>query len=110
MKRRLGETKTARIPYSRKVIATMIGGTCGAIVSCPTDVVLVRMQADGRLPLEKRRGYRNVIHALYRVAREEGFRAWFRGLGALVVRGLGVTTAQFATYDQAKGFFILSFY
>lgn len=103
MKRQLGETKTERIPYSRKVIATMISGTTGAIFSCPTDVVLVRMQADGRLPLEKRRGYRNVIHALYRVARDEGFRSWFRGLGALVVRGLGVTTAQFATYDQAKG-------
>ena len=102
MKRRLGESKTARIPYYRKVLATMAGGTAGAIVSCPTDVMLVRMQTDGRLPPAQRRGYRNVFHALYRVARDEGLRAWFRGLGPLMARGLGVTTAQFATYDQSK--------
>jgi solute carrier family 25 oxoglutarate transporter 11 len=104
VKRRLGETKAQRIPYYRKVAATMIGGTMGAVVSCPTDVMLVRMQADGRLPIEQRRNYRNVFHALHRVARDEGLRAWFRGLGPLMVRGLSVTTAQFATYDQSKEF------
>lgn len=102
LKRQLGESRTQSIPYSRKVLATMISGTAGAIVACPTDVILVRMQADGRLPPEQRRGYRNVFHALYCVARDEGIGAWFRGIGPLMARGLGVTTAQFATYDQAK--------
>jgi hypothetical protein len=90
------------LPYYRKVIATMIGGCCGSLVACPTDMMLVRMQADGRLPVHLQRRYRNVIHGLYRVAREEGILAWYRGLGPLVVRGVLVTTAQFSTYDQAK--------
>jgi dicarboxylate transporter 10 len=87
----------------------MIGGCCGSLVACPTDMMLVRMQADGRLPEHQQRRYRNVIHGLYRVAREEGILAWYRGLGPLVVRGVLVTTAQFSTYDQAKEMFVNRF-
>lgn len=101
-KRALGETRTHPLPYYRKVMATMTGGSCAAAVACPADMMLVRMQADGRLPPAQRRNYRNVLHGLYRVAREEGIPAWYRGLGPLVVRGVLVTTAQFSTYDQVK--------
>jgi len=101
-KRLLGERKNTPLPYYRKVIATVLGGCCGSLVACPADMILVRMQADGRLPVELRRGYRNAVHGLYRVARDEGIGAWYRGVGPLVVRGVLVTTAQFSTYDQAK--------
>ena len=93
-KRALGESATQRLPYHRKVAATMLGGSCAALVACPADLMLVRMQADGRLPPAQRRNYRNVAHGLWRVAREEGVRAWYRGVGPLVVRGVLVTTAQ----------------
>lgn len=60
-------------------------------------MMLVRMQADGRLPPHQRRNYRNVFHGewgrgagderaeltettgLYRVARDEGVAGWYRG-------------------------------
>jgi hypothetical protein len=101
-KRLLGERTNVPLPYYRKVLATVLSGMCGSLIACPADMILVRMQADGRLPLEQRRGYRNALHGLYRVARDEGLLSWYRGAGPLVVRGVLVTTAQFSTYDQAK--------
>lgn len=60
------------------------------------------MQADGRLPLEKRRNYKNVIDALYRVAYEEGVLTYWRGATPTVYRAVVVAITQLATYDQFK--------
>lgn len=38
----------------------------------PAEVALIRMTADGRLPLNERRNYKNVFDALFRIYREEG--------------------------------------
>ncbi|CAK5068915.1 unnamed protein product [Meloidogyne enterolobii] len=38
----------------------------------PMELALVRMTADGRLPINERRNYKNVLDALIRVTREEG--------------------------------------
>lgn len=40
-----------------------------------------RWQADGKLPKDQQRGYRSVFHALYRIARDEGVLAYWRGGG-----------------------------
>jgi solute carrier family 25 oxoglutarate transporter 11 len=53
----------------------------GAIAVCfgtPFDVALVRMQADSMKPAESRRGYKNVVDALVRVYKEEGFMKLYR--------------------------------
>ncbi len=39
---------------------------------------MVRMQADGKLPPEQRRGYKNVFDGLFRITKEEGFLNMFR--------------------------------
>lgn len=44
----------------------IISGGVGAFVGTPADVALVRMTADGRLPPEKRRNYKNVFNAMGR--------------------------------------------
>ena len=91
----------------------MTGGSCAAAVACPADMMLVRMQADGRLPPAQRRNYRNVLHGLYRVAREEGIPAWYRGLGPLVVRGVLVTTAQvefFSVFNYLLNYFCIKLF
>lgn len=38
----------------------------------PAEVALIRMTADGRLPLNERRNYKSVFDALFRIYREEG--------------------------------------
>ncbi|CAK5081729.1 unnamed protein product [Meloidogyne enterolobii] len=52
-----------------------LGMTSGGIASLfgnPMELALVRMTADGRLPINERRNYKNVLDALVRVTREEG--------------------------------------
>lgn len=43
-----------------------VAGGTAAFLSNPIEVALVRMQADGRLPVAERRGYSNIFNALYR--------------------------------------------
>nr|KAF6305498.1 solute carrier family 25 member 11 [Pipistrellus kuhlii] len=54
-----------------KALIGMTAGATGAFVGTPAEVALIRMTADGRLPADQRRGYKNVFNALVRIAREE---------------------------------------
>uniref|UniRef100_A0A5K3FG20 Mitochondrial 2-oxoglutarate/malate carrier protein n=1 Tax=Mesocestoides corti TaxID=53468 RepID=A0A5K3FG20_MESCO len=56
----------------------LTAGVLGSFVGTPTEVCLIRMTADGRLPAAQRRNYTNVFNALYRVCKEEGLFALWR--------------------------------
>lgn len=60
------------------------------------------MTADGRLPLEERRNYSNVVDALIRIYREEGIKTWWRGAVPTMGRAMVVNAVQLATYSQSK--------
>ncbi|KAG8047436.1 hypothetical protein GUJ93_ZPchr0008g14030 [Zizania palustris] len=90
------------LPLHRKIAAGLIAGGIGAAVGNPADVAMVRMQADGRLPMADRRNYRSVGDAIGRMARDEGVRSLWRGSSLTVNRAMIVTASQLATYDQAK--------
>lgn len=85
-----------------KVGAGLVAGAVGAVVANPCDVTLVRMQADGKLPANERRGYRNVFHGMTSISRAEGIRALWSGCAPTVARAMIVTASQFAAYDQIK--------
>lgn len=80
----------------------MTAGAIGAFVGTPAEVALIRMTADGRLPLEERRGYTNVFNALARITREEGVTTLWRGCVPTMARALVVNAAQLASYSQSK--------
>ena len=44
----------------QKSISSFFAGGIAAFISNPADLILVRMQADGTLPVEQRRNYKNV--------------------------------------------------
>lgn len=90
------------IPLYKKITAGLIAGAVGAAVGNPADVAMVRMQADGRLPLADRRNYKGVSDALGQMVRQEGVRSLWRGSALTVNRAMIVTASQLATYDQAK--------
>lgn len=92
----------APLPFHKKAFAGMIAGGVGAVVGNPAEVALIRMTADGRLPLAERRSYTSVFNALARVTREEGLATLWRGTSATVGRAMLLNIAQLATYDQAK--------
>ncbi len=54
------------------------------VVGNPADVVNVRMQNDGKLPLSERRNYQHALDGMIRIARQEGPSSLFRGLSANV--------------------------
>lgn len=85
-----------------KAALGMAAGATGAFVGTPAEIALVRMTADGRLPVNERRNYRNVLHALARISKEEGVLAMWRGAGPTVGRAMVVNAAQLASYSQAK--------
>lgn len=102
LKTRWSRENGGALPLHRKIAAGLVAGGVGAAVGNPADVAMVRMQADGRLPLAERRCYRGVGDAIARMARDEGVRSLWRGSSLTVNRAMIVTASQLATYDQAK--------
>ncbi|KAL5992648.1 Mitochondrial uncoupling protein 5 [Asimina triloba] len=90
------------IALHRKIAAGLLAGGIGAAVGNPADVAMVRMQADGRLPLEQRRNYRSVLDAISRMSKQEGVTSLWRGSSLTVNRAMLVTASQLASYDQIK--------
>ncbi|KMZ71959.1 Mitochondrial carrier protein [Zostera marina] len=90
------------LPFYRKIIAGIIAGGIGATVGNPADVAMVRMQADGRLPIEQRRNYKGVGDAIRTMVRSEGVGSLWKGSSMTVNRAMVVTASQLATYDQMK--------
>lgn len=84
----------------------VIAGGSGAFVGTPAEVSLIRMTADGRLPLAERRNYTGVFNALARITREEGLLTLWRGCIPTMGRAMVVNAAQLASYSQAKQYLI----
>eukprot|EP00056_Hartaetosiga_gracilis_P003314 m.62602 g.62602 ORF g.62602 m.62602 type:complete len:305 (+) comp11410_c0_seq1:46-960(+) len=82
----------------------MCAGAIGATIGTPSEIALIRMSADGSLPLAERRNYTSAFNAIFRIAREEGVLALWRGCTPTVGRAMVVNAAQLATYSRAKQF------
>lgn len=96
------EKGSSNLPLFKKIAAGLIAGGVGAAVGNPADVAMVRMQADGRLPLEQRRNYRSVADAVAQMVRQEGVTSLWTGSALTVQRAMIVTASQLASYDQFK--------
>ncbi|XP_031832396.1 mitochondrial 2-oxoglutarate/malate carrier protein [Nomia melanderi] len=88
--------------FTVKALIGSIAGCVGAFVGTPAEVALIRMTADGRLPIAERRNYKNVFNALTRIVREEGILALWRGTVPTMGRAMVVNAAQLGSYSQAK--------
>ena len=88
--------------FGTKVLAGMTSGSIAVCLGTPFDVSLVRMQGDSMKPMDKRRGYKNVFDALFRIAKEEGVKNMYSGLLPNILRGMSVNAGMLACYDQAE--------
>jgi solute carrier family 25 (mitochondrial uncoupling protein), member 27 len=91
-------------PLCRKrILSGFITGGVGQAVASPTDVVKVRLQADGRLKLlGGTPRYKGTLDAFVRIPKEEGFKGFFRGLGPSVQRAAVINGCGIASYDHTK--------
>ena len=102
MKKKWSDPSSGTLPLSSKIGAGLLAGGIGAAVGNPADVAMVRMQADGRLPLAQRRNYKSVVDAITRMAKDEGVTSLWRGSSLTVNRAMLVTASQLASYDEFK--------
>jgi solute carrier family 25 oxoglutarate transporter 11 len=65
-------------------------------------MILVRMQADGSLPVEQRRNYTSVFNACRRIPAEEGILGLWTGGVPTVTRAMALNFAMFSTYEESK--------
>ncbi|GAB4817944.1 hypothetical protein N2152v2_004990 [Parachlorella kessleri] len=85
-----------------KIAAALTAGTVGVLVGNPTDVLKVRMQAQGKLPAGVPKPYPSAMAAYGIIVRQEGVKALWTGSTPNIARNAIVNAAELATYDQIK--------
>lgn len=105
-KKEVGKTPNLLVSMGLGVAA----GIAGSFVGNPAEISLIRMTADGRLPVDQRRNYSSVVNAVVRIVREEGLLTLWRGCIPTMGRAAVVNAAQLSSYTQAKGMLVRSGY
>ncbi|KAF0685266.1 Aste57867_22810 [Aphanomyces stellatus] len=95
MKELLGATDPSHTPLHLKVIAGAITGAFGSALANPTDLVKVRMQAEGTR-------YASMRQAFAEIVRHEGVKGLWKGVGPTVKRAALLTATQIPSYDHSK--------
>ncbi|XP_057955480.1 mitochondrial uncoupling protein 2 [Malania oleifera] len=90
------------VPLFQKILAALTAGALAIAVANPTDLVKVRLQIEGRLPVGLPRHYSGALSAYYTIVRQEGLGALWTGLGPNIARNAIINAAELASYDQIK--------
>ena len=85
-----------------KAIASLGAGGIASFIATPFDLALIRFQADGTLPPNQRRNYRNWFNALSRIIRREGFFNLWKGAFPTIVRAMSMNLGMLAPYEECK--------
>jgi len=109
---RLGLFYTATDTYKEKLgkplnaggmaVASLVAGAIGAFVATPFDLALIRFQADGTLPLDQRRNYKNWFDALTQIIKKEGFFNLWKGALPTIVRAMSMNLGLLVSYEECK--------
>lgn len=79
----------------------MATGAIGISVANPTDVVKIRLQAQGRLPREQR-PYKGSMDCYSKIVSEKGIGGLWIGVIPNIMRNSIINAAELASYDQFK--------
>ncbi|KAL8492057.1 hypothetical protein ACS0TY_023614 [Phlomoides rotata] len=94
-----GKNHVGDVSLSKKIFAAL---TTGIAIANPTDLVKVRLQAEGKLPQGVPRRYSGALNAYSTIVRQEGVAKLWTGLGPNVARNAIINAAELASYDQVK--------
>jgi solute carrier family 25 uncoupling protein 8/9 len=86
----------------QRIVAGLITGAFGIAVASPTDVVKIRLQAEGRKPEGVPKRYNGSIDAYRKIVAEEGVKGLYTGLIPNMLRNSVMNAAELASYDQIK--------
>ena len=88
--------------FAKKMMYGVISGAVGALAGTPSELALVRMGADSKLPPAERRNYSGVFDCIVRVAKEEGVTNLWRGASITIGRACMLTSCSLAITSEAK--------
>jgi solute carrier family 25 (mitochondrial uncoupling protein), member 8/9 len=91
----------------QKIMAGMTTGALGISVANPTDVVKIRLQAQGRLPVEQHI-YKGATDCYRQIIAANGVKGLWIGVAPNIMRNSIINAAEIASYDQYKEFFTQS--
>ncbi|KAF3657936.1 Mitochondrial uncoupling protein 1 [Capsicum chinense] len=83
-----------------KVLAALITGAIAIAVANPTDLVKVRLQAEGKAGTPRR--YDGAFDAYYMIVKQEGLAALWTGIVPNIARNAIINAAELASYDHLK--------
>ncbi|KAI5259502.1 hypothetical protein E4T42_00033 [Aureobasidium subglaciale] len=95
-------TATTKLTAGWEVVCSGVAGGAAGLIGNPTEVVLVRMCADGAKTAAERYNYGNSIRALYRIAKEEGMSTFSRGLTPNIVRSVIMSESSPTDYGLIR--------
>ncbi|GAV65495.1 Mito_carr domain-containing protein, partial [Cephalotus follicularis] len=98
----VGSDHVGDVPLTKKILAAFTTGAVAIIVANPTDLVKVRLQAEGKLPAGVPKRYFGALNAYSTIVRQEGVGALWTGLGPNIARNAIINAAELASYDQVK--------
>ena len=96
------------IAFHRKLAMGCISGGIGSFVGTPSELALVRMTGDSKLPPAERRNYKNVIDCVHRISTEEGVTKLWRGATPTVARATLLSACQLGVTSEIKSKLIQS--
>ncbi|KAK5371352.1 hypothetical protein LTR20_006751 [Exophiala xenobiotica] len=88
--------------FSQRVLASVCAGGLGAALGNPTEVALIRMQADSVRPRGQRESFSSVIDAVVRITRREGLGTLWSGCFPTVIRAMSTNFGQLAFFSETK--------
>ena len=90
------------ITFAAKLLMGCASGGIGSFVGTPSELALVRMSNDGKLPPRQRRNYRGVVDCISRIAKEEGLLALWTGAQVTVLRAMVLSAAVLGVTSEIK--------
>ncbi|ELR23554.1 carrier superfamily protein [Acanthamoeba castellanii str. Neff] len=95
--------KDGGLPFWKKLVAGATAGSIGAAIATPTDVLKVRMQAEGARDKPR---YKNTLEGFVTIARTEGIRGLYKGVVPTTQRACILSAAMMSSYDHSKHFIL----
>ncbi|KAL7265882.1 mitochondrial aspartate-glutamate transporter agc1, partial [Rhizina undulata] len=91
-----GESSTKQLGVGQLLISGAVAGMPAAYLTTPCDVIKTRLQVEAR---KGQTSYRGLVHCASTIFREEGFKAFFKGGPARILRSSPQFGCTLAAYE-----------
>ncbi|MED6196111.1 Matrilysin [Stylosanthes scabra] len=98
----VGRDHVGDVPLLQKILAAFTTGAVAIAVANPTDLVKVRLQAEGKLPAGVPRRYTGSLNAYSTIVKQVCSLTLWTGIGPNIARNAIINAAELASYDQVK--------